>query len=174
MDLQNKRLACLSYNRTYIEGFDITDKSELFIVSVPHNRKEPGYHVSVKALLWIAVALIIFVLAQQISNFTSSISTGEEVFVDCSCTSSILQLQVLHITAETVLSYNYSVLGDNCNSTLQQLQLCSTVTCIVGLFCYSYRCRSLLLQQRIPKDTGPVGCNCNILTAKGVCCSLQL
>ncbi|GFO04384.1 histone-lysine N-methyltransferase SETMAR [Plakobranchus ocellatus] len=76
-DLHNKRLACLSYNRTYIEGFNITDISELFVVSVSNNDKAPGVHASVKALVWIVVALIIFVLAQHITNFTSS-RTGEE------------------------------------------------------------------------------------------------
>ncbi|GFO04404.1 hypothetical protein PoB_003090900 [Plakobranchus ocellatus] len=76
-DLYNKRLACLSYNRTYIEGFDITDISELFVVSVPNIDKAPDFHVSVKALVWIAVALIVFVLAQQVTNATSS-RTGEE------------------------------------------------------------------------------------------------
>ncbi|GFO24332.1 hypothetical protein PoB_005083700 [Plakobranchus ocellatus] len=77
LDLHNKRLACLSYNRTYIEGFDITDISELFNVSVSKNKKGHDLQFTVKALIWIAAALIIFVLAQQITNFTSS-RTGEE------------------------------------------------------------------------------------------------
>ncbi|GFO38471.1 hypothetical protein PoB_006497600 [Plakobranchus ocellatus] len=77
LDLHNKRLACLSFNRTYIEGFDITDLSELFVVSVPNKEKVSDLQVAVKALIWITVALIIFVLAQQITNFTSS-TTGEE------------------------------------------------------------------------------------------------
>ncbi|GFO40399.1 hypothetical protein PoB_006690400 [Plakobranchus ocellatus] len=77
LDLQNKRLACQSYNRTYIEGFDITDMSELFIVSVPKDKKKPGFHFFDNALIWIAVALIVFVLVQQITNFTSSSTVAE-------------------------------------------------------------------------------------------------
>ncbi|GFO40377.1 hypothetical protein PoB_006688200 [Plakobranchus ocellatus] len=77
LDLHNKRLACLSYNKTYIEGFDITDLSELFVVSVPHNEEESDLQFPVKALLWITVAMIIFLLAQQITNFTSSMTGGE-------------------------------------------------------------------------------------------------
>ncbi|GFO04395.1 transposable element tcb1 transposase [Plakobranchus ocellatus] len=77
LDLHNKRLACLSYNRTYIEGFDITDISELFVVSVSNNEEVHDLQFPVKALIWIAVAMIIFLLAQRITNFTSS-RTGEE------------------------------------------------------------------------------------------------
>ncbi|GFO40395.1 hypothetical protein PoB_006690000 [Plakobranchus ocellatus] len=77
LDLHNKRLACLSYNKTYIEGFDITDLSGLFVVSVPHNEKVSDLQFPVKALIWITAVLIIFLFGQQITNFTSS-STGEE------------------------------------------------------------------------------------------------
>ncbi|GFO34525.1 hypothetical protein PoB_006103000 [Plakobranchus ocellatus] len=71
-DLDNKRLACLSYNKTYIEGFDITDISELFNVSVPENEKAPELQFSVKVVLWITAALIIFVLAQQGADYICS------------------------------------------------------------------------------------------------------
>ncbi|GFO40440.1 hypothetical protein PoB_006694500 [Plakobranchus ocellatus] len=76
-NLQNKRLACQSFNRTYIEGFDITDTSELFNVSAPNKKKASELHFFVKAIIWITFALIMFVLAQHINNFINS-RTEEE------------------------------------------------------------------------------------------------
>ncbi|GFO40423.1 hypothetical protein PoB_006692800 [Plakobranchus ocellatus] len=113
LDLHNKRLACLSYNRTYIERFEIADLSELFVVSDPNNEKVPDFQFSFKAVLWISIALIIFLLGQQITGFTSS-STGEEVtgFVGYTCNSCVLLLHVPWATSVTAIG----LVSDNCNS----------------------------------------------------------
>ncbi|GFO40450.1 hypothetical protein PoB_006695500 [Plakobranchus ocellatus] len=149
-NLQNKRLACMSFNRTYIEGFDITDTSELFNVSVPNKKKAPELHFFVKAIIWITLALIIFVLVQYITDFASS-RTEEEAtgVVDYICNSSLLLLYVScasSVTATdfitvTAFSNNYSYMchGYNHNSALlqQQVLLLKTVTASSSLLCQS-------------------------------------
>ncbi|GFO24347.1 hypothetical protein PoB_005085200, partial [Plakobranchus ocellatus] len=118
LDLHNKRLACLSYNRTDIGGFDITDISELFIVLVPKNEKGNDLQFAVKALVWIAAALIVFVLAQQITNFTSS-RTGEEGDSDRQRMETLMRNRILsHIKVRKTLPrkcQNSGILKGKCH-----------------------------------------------------------
>ncbi|GFO24357.1 hypothetical protein PoB_005086200 [Plakobranchus ocellatus] len=79
-NLHNKRLACLSYNRTYIEGFGITDLSELFVVS-----RVVGY-ICKRTLLQLHV------LKLQLYSPTTIVA------VSFKCHSAPLGLQVLQAT----------------------------------------------------------------------------